>query len=191
MATVAAKQKSTSYTRDGLDWYVEPRWCDDLFFTVEKPPGPIWDPASGDGNIPSAAHDAGHRVFATDKVYRVLGEIRESWLDFLKDDIVHIADNAGSIVTNPPYRFASDFVVRARQIVPYVAVLVRLDFLASQRRKQLVSEAARVWVMSKRPSMPPGQHIIDGGKVGSGQHDYCWIVWDQTHSGQTQIGWLS
>jgi len=48
----------------------------------------------------------------------------------------------------------------------------------------------RIWLLTPRPSMPPGQHILDGGKVGGGKSDYCWLVWEHGYSGLPEIRWL-
>jgi hypothetical protein len=48
----------------------------------------------------------------------------------------------------------------------------------------------RVWMMTPRPSMPPGHVIARGEKPGGGKMDYCWLVWEQGHEGAAEIQWL-
>jgi hypothetical protein len=49
---------------------------------------------------------------------------------------------------------------------------------------------ARVWLLTPRPSMPAGQYVLDGGKVGGGKQDFCWLVWEHGYQGKLEIGWL-
>ena len=81
---------------------------------------------------------------------------------------------------NPPYNLAHRFVLRALTLARQkVAIISRLDFLASQKRYELFkgTPVSRVLVLSTRPSMPPGGTDIP---AKGGQHDYCWIIWDKT-----------
>lgn len=48
----------------------------------------------------------------------------------------------------------------------------------------------RVWMMTPRPSMPPGHVITAGGKITGGKMDYCWLVWEAGYEGEAEIKWL-
>ncbi len=56
---------------------------------------------------------------------------------------------------------------------------------------------AFILVLSRRPSMPPGE-LLAAGQVEQkgGMHDYCWCVWDQSPrmwpdvSRPTELRWL-
>jgi hypothetical protein len=47
-----------------------------------------------------------------------------------------------------------------------------------------------VWLLTPRPSMPPGEVIARGEKPGGGKTDFCWLVFDRTHSGPPELRWL-
>jgi hypothetical protein len=49
---------------------------------------------------------------------------------------------------------------------------------------------ARVWLLTPRPSMPPGQTITGGRKPGGGTQDYAWLVWEQGYRGKPELGWM-
>ena len=184
------QNKTSGYVRDGLDWYVEPSWCVDVLLdALALPAGTtVLDPACGMGTIPEACNARGICAVGSDIADRGYGFTGR---DFLARDVPLFPD---AIITNPPYGKASEFVREARWLAnKLVAVLIRLDFLASKTRHILfrATPPARVLVLSKRPSMPPGQALIDGtAKRGGGQHDFCWIVWDRERSGPTEIEWL-
>jgi hypothetical protein len=49
---------------------------------------------------------------------------------------------------------------------------------------------ARVWLLTPRPSMPPGHVIANGEKPGGGSQDFAWLVWEQGYRGKPELGWL-
>lgn len=181
---VAAKSKAAGRERDDYDWYIEPDWCVELLIQKVSFDGPIHDPACGSGTIPQVLKDHGWAATGSDIVDRGYGY---RCTDFLAEEILY--DN---IVTNPPYRQAAAFVKRALQVCRgKVAMIVRLDFLAAQRRNRSLFTPyppVLVIVLSRRPSMPPGW--LPEVEAKGGQHDYCWIVWDrQEPFAQTRVAW--
>lgn len=73
------------------------------------------------------------------------------------------------VVTNPPYKLALEFVQRAISHAPVVAMLLRLNWLAGQRRAAFHHEhPSDVLVLSKRPS-------FSGGPTDA--TDYAWLIW--------------
>ena len=71
-----------------------------------------------------------------------------------------------------------------------VALLARLALLEGQKRRALFQSTplARVWVSSRRVSMPPGGTDIPakGGAIA-----YAWFVWERGYSGAPSLGWLT
>jgi hypothetical protein len=176
------KRASHIWERAENDWYVESPWCAERLFEAETFTGTVWDPACGGGNIPEAARRAGYRVHATDIVDRGYGG--GYCLDFFKSDARHDA-----IVTNPPFNIASKFVLRALELASKVAIIfptARLNAAHWIRGTPL----RRVWLLSPRPSMPPGRVIAAGGKPGGGKMDFCWLVWERGYTGSPELGWL-
>jgi hypothetical protein len=49
---------------------------------------------------------------------------------------------------------------------------------------------ARVYLLTPRPSMPPGHVILAGEKLGGGKHDFCWLVFEHGHVGPPELRWL-
>jgi hypothetical protein len=189
--------------RDPHDFYVEEPWCDDVLFETESFTGSIVDPACGSGNILRSAKAHGLEAIGTDLVDR--SRHCELVGDFLDPDFQeHLRDLCGgeitNIVCNPPYGravTAAAFVTEALKVArAKVAMLVQNKFLFSQRRYDLFTDPAtapaRVYFLSERPSMPPGEllqlGLIEpkGGKV-----DYLWMVWDRSCHGPTIALWLA
>src|SRR5262249_20549230 len=93
-----------------LGFYIEPIWCSQRLFAVEKFAGTIWDPACGTGRIPDAALRAGYPIRATDIVDRGY-ERFDGEIDFLRCE-----SRAANIVCNPPFDICDEFVRHALKL---------------------------------------------------------------------------
>jgi hypothetical protein len=102
--------------------------------------------------IVRALREAGHTVIGTDLVDYGSSDSRGG-IDFLKQQCA--PDGVRSIITNPPYQRAGEFVRHAFTLVPHVVMLVRLAFLESQRRSDILDDGrlARVYPFANRLPM--------------------------------------
>jgi hypothetical protein len=170
--------------RQKNDWYIEPPWTVHALFDSISFFGLIHDPACGRGTIPLVATKRGHYATGSDLVGRGYGMMG---IDFLEDQT-----KRANIITNPPYKLAEQFAHHALAVTQYrVAFLVRLQFLAGQRREKMLFGKVRpekIIVLSRRPSMPPGDIDI---LAGNGTEDFCWIVWIRGYRGPPTIEWTS
>jgi hypothetical protein len=63
------------------------------------------------------------------------------------------------IVTNPPYSLAEDFITQALKIAPNVVMLLRLNFLASEKRSRFMrAHTPDVYVLPNRPGFTTDGH---------------------------------
>jgi hypothetical protein len=115
------------------DVYETPPEAVHALLKVEALPHNIWECACGPGSIVEVLREAGHEVYATDLVDYGCPDSK-SRIDFLME----WAPYAGAIVTNPPYKLASQFVAHAITLCPRVIMLLRLAFLESRRRSDLL-----------------------------------------------------
>jgi hypothetical protein len=165
------------------DFHPTPPQAVEALLRVENFAGPIWEPACGDGAIVSVLRAAGHDVVATDLNDRGLG----GSVDFLLEQ----TPLAPNVITNPPFKLGEEFAETALRLCSgKIALLLRLVWLAGQRRRQLFEKAplARVWVFSARlPMMHREGHE---GPKNSSAIDFAWFVWDRTHTGRPEIGWV-
>jgi hypothetical protein len=183
----AKKLEAHVWEREVNEHYVEPHWCSERLFVEEKFDGPIWDPCCGFGRIPVAAIKAGFTSVGTDiknRGYADFGGIH----DFLTMKHHPIK---GDVVCNPPFNVAPQFAARALSLegvgkVAMVFPTARLNAAHWLRGTPLI----RVWLMTPRPSMPPGHTITAGEKPGGGKMDFCWLVWSQGFQGDASIKWL-
>lgn len=189
LANIVRAEKSHIWQREEHEHYVEPEWCSRRLFEVENfhpagRTGSVWDPCCGFGRIPEAAHKAGYATFGSDIVdrgYSNCGPIK-SFFD--------LQITGYAIVCNPPFDAFKAFASHALRLADrYVAMIWLTRTLPAARWLQ-DTPLARVWLLTPRPSMPPGHVITAGEKPGGGKQDFCWLVWDKAHTGPATIGWL-
>jgi hypothetical protein len=179
-------RRSHIFERDRDDFYSEPEWCSRRLFEVEEFRGLVWDPACGLGTISRSARAAKLSNFASDIVDRGHGEVR----DFLTAPAPTIA-GLFNVVCNPPFALADEFVERALALgAAKVAIIFPNGRLNAARWWLEPLPFARVWLLTPRPSMPPGVVILRGEKPGGGKTDFAWLVFDRTHSGPPTLAWL-
>lgn len=152
---------------------------------VEQFNGTIWECCCGDGAIVNVLRGVGHKVYATDLVERGCPD-SQSRIDFLMEPLP--AFPIGAILTNPPYALADKFVSHALRLgIPKVAMLLRLAFLESERRSEILDNGnlARVYVFKNRL---PFMHR-DGwtGKKSSSSIAFAWFVWSRYYSGLAEL----
>jgi hypothetical protein len=184
--TEAIPVKSHSWQREAQEHYVEPFWCSERLFQEEKFEGPVWDPCCGFGRIPDSAIKAGLPAMGTDIVDRGYREF-----EGVRDFLTATSDNIPNIVCNPPFNIAGRFARHAIDLpgVQKVAMIFPTARLNAAHWVQ-GTPLARVWLMTPRPSMPPGHTITAGQKPGGGKMDFCWLVWTKGRIGPADLRWL-
>lgn len=178
-------QRSTHAER-GDDLYETPDVAIEALLKVEAFSPMIWEPAAGRGRIVNVLRRHGYHVTASDLID--YGVPDQQVCDFLNVTGVH---PQGTIVTNPPYKLANEFVAHALKLCPNVIMLLRLAFLESERRSPILDNAglARVYVFRKRLPMMH-RDGWEGRKANSGMA-FAWFIWDRSHKGDTIIRRLS
>lgn len=179
--TVSGFTGTSDYERVVNDWYVEDRRCVDEFLQREPLLGPVWDPCCGAGNIPSAVAAVGYDAHGTDIENRGYGPV----VNFFDTRML-----VPTIISNPPFRFMEPFIDHAMASTSHkVVVLARLAFLEGQGRQSWFRRLglARVYVSSRRLSMPPGGTNIP---AKNGTVAYGWFVFEHGHTGLWTGDWV-
>lgn len=173
-----------SENRQKDDFYPTPPIATRKLLAVETFDGPIWECACGDGAISKVLADEGYEVISTDLVDRGYGASR---VDFMME----WKPRAPNIITNPPFKFAREFVDKALSLTTgKVAILARLAWLEGKSRKSLfeTTPLSRVWVFSERvPMLRNGDEMMKGG---GGMIAFAWFVWDHEYEGPARLGWI-
>jgi hypothetical protein len=175
------------WARHPDDWYVEAEWCSRRLFDVEPFEGDIIDPACGFGRIVAAGVEAGHAITGSDVVRR--SPHCTSVVDFLSSPFPRVSN----VVANPPFRLADEFVEMAlARATRKVAMLLPANWDHSEKRGRWIEATPlyRVYMLTPRPSMPPGPVIEAGEAPGGGTKDFSWFVWLKGFDGAATRHWL-
>ena len=133
----------------------------------------IWEPACGKGAISEVLRANGYEVVSTDLVDRGYGQ---TGVDFLMETAA--PERVRTIVTNPPFKLADQFVRHGLTLVPRVIMLLRLAYLEGAGRADIHSKMVRVWLGRERlPFMH--REGYDGPKHSNSGAPFAWFVFDR------------
>jgi hypothetical protein len=184
------RRQAHIFDKERRGHYVEPDWVSRRLFEVEQFDRRIHDPACGWGTITKEAVAAGYRyVGGSDIVNR-----RQHGLgpNFYKRDFLECRGSleGTSIVCNPPFDHVQEFCKHALELgaskVAMISLVRRLN--AAHWLQEL--PLRRVWLLTPRPSMPPGSWITAGNKPNGGTQDFVWLVFERGYVGEPAIAWL-
>jgi hypothetical protein len=184
---IADKRPRLSHVwhREADDHYVEPHWVSVRLFAVENfdRSQALLDPCTGFGRIADAAKAAGYAVITGDIVDR--GYANCEIQDFLKRKSV-----PPSVVGNPPFSEVEAFARHALNLGSRKVALVFPTARLNAARWLQALPLRRVWLLTPRPSMPPGYTITRGERPGGGKTDFAWLVFERGYVGGAELAWL-
>ena len=136
------------------------------------------------GEIAKRLEDYGYDVFSSDLYDRGFGE---EGVDFL----MQTNEFDGDIITNPPYKLATEFVEKALELTNRkVAMFLKIQFLESQKRYDRI--------FSK---FPPKKVLPFVKRIDCWRNDdrslkgstvlYAWFIWDKEYDGPTIVEWIN
>jgi hypothetical protein len=171
-------QRHSGYARKPLDRYETPAWVTDLVVDFLGIDEPVWEPACGTGKMVSALRDRGISVYASDI---------ESGEDFLQ--AAEMPAGCKTVVTNPPFNLAQDFIECALRLTKpvegVVAMLLRADFDHAKTRRHLFGDC--VAFRAKLALTKRIRWFADS--IGSPSINHCWLIWDWRHVGPPTIAY--
>jgi hypothetical protein len=188
MLDKSAQAGQHSYAERAEDLYETPPEAVHALLKVETIPRRVWEPACGPGSIVRALRASGRTVLATDTNDYGQGTPP---IDFLTTKL-SVSDDIDCILTNPPYRLAQKFIEHALDHrVPLVVMLLRLAFLESTRRTEILEHSglARIHVFRKR--LPFMHRSNWDGPRASSAIPFAWFVWERGYQGPTTIDRIS
>jgi hypothetical protein len=181
MSSVVTKFVASSKDREKNDFYSTPPIAVQKLLLVESFKGKIYECCCGEGHISKELELNGYDVESTDLIDRGFGTPK---IDFLLEQ-----EKRDNIITNPPFKLATQMVRHAQNIAKYkIAMLLKLTFLEGVERYKLFKEfpPIRVWVFSKRvTTQKNADKAISGGMIC-----FAWFIWEKNNKKNPQIGWL-
>lgn len=131
-ATLGASNHA-NHERQQHDYYATDPKAAELLLQHETFEGAIWEPACGEKHLSRVFEQYGFTVRSSDLVQRCDCE----QLDFLS---MEACPFDGNIITNPPFRYAVEFVRKSIRLIPdgkKVAMFLRIQFLEGIERREL------------------------------------------------------
>ncbi len=180
----------TDKERESNDFYATDPIAIDKLVGVMSLPSKIWECACGLGHLSEELKSFGFKVVSTDLVDRGYGDV----VDFLQTK--DIPEGCTCILTNPPYKYALDFIKHSLDLLPengLCIMFLKTTFLEGQKRyDELFSKNPPHYVLqfSRRVLCAKNgefQRMKDGG--GSAV-SYAWFVWKKGYQGNTVIKWI-
>jgi len=146
----------------------------------------LWECACGEGHLAKRLEDFGYNVYATDLVDRGFGICE---IDFLSCG--ELWD--GDIITNPPYKYAKEFVEHALDIITAghsVFMFLKLQFLEGKGRKELYDrqELKTVYVSRSRIICAKNGEFKN---VSNSAVAYAWFEFQKGYNGDPVIKWIN
>ena len=146
----------------------------------------IWEPACGAGHLAGVFEQYNKLAEATDLIDRGYGKPN---VDFLQSSHHH----NGDIVTNPPFRYALEFVQKSLDLIPEgrkVAMFLRIQFLEGKARRKFFDRhpPKTVYVATSRIKCAMnGDFESTKGSTAL----YAWFVWQKGWKGETVVRWIN
>lgn len=142
------------------------------------------EPACGAGHMSKVLEEYFGEVRCSDAFSYGYGPVR----DFLTDP--YSTNSCDWVITNPPFRLAEDFVLRALKVARIgVALLARTVFLESVGRYNAIFEAhppTKFAQFSERVPMLRGR-LVKNATTATG---YAWFVWEHGRSATPKLLWI-
>lgn len=186
--TNGASNHSTGEREDNDFYATEPKALE-LLLDIEEFDPYIWECACGKGHLSDVLKKRGYIVKSTDLIDRGYGEGN---IDFLQTHEIH----NGDIITNPPYKYAQQFVEHALELIPEgnrVAMFLKLTFLESINRRELFNRCPPelIYVSSRRLQCAKGGDF-NTYKQGVGTAvAYGWFIWRKGFTGEPRVRWFN
>ena len=180
----------TEEDRQSEDFYATDPKAVDLLLGLENfSQLHVWECACGEGHLSKAMQKKGLTVYSSDLINRGFGNI----YDFLSQDN---KEWKGHIITNPPYKYASEFIYKSLSIVPdecKIAMFLKVQFLEGKARKKLFTEhpPKTVYISSSRLLCAKNADFKKMTDGGGSAVAYAWFVWEKGFKGTTELKWFN
>lgn len=179
----------TEKEREINDYYATDSVAIDYLLTKAKPSQNLWECACGEGHLSKRLIEYGYNVKSTDLIFRGYGV---GGVDFLKCNDTF----QGDIITNPPYKYAKEFVEHALDLIPEgnkVFMFLKLQFLEGKSRRKLFdkNQLKTVYVSSSRILCAKNGDFETIKKGGGSAVAYAWFEFEKGYDSEPIIKWIN
>ena len=174
--------------REENDYYATNPLAINALFRHEDFSNNIWECACGGGSLSARMERYGKTVKSTDLIDRGYGT---GGVDFLKQTDPF----PGDIITNPPYKFTTEFILKAYELTQNkVAMFLKLSALEGKERYQKIYKSippSDVYVFVDRLGCYKNGKFVDDADIVRGAVCFAWFVWKKNGGGTLPtIHWL-
>lgn len=171
--------------RQEHDYYATEPVAAEWLLKLERIGPSVWEPACGEGHLSKVMEAHGLKVRSTDLIDRGYGI---GGVDFLQQQ----EKWPGDIVTNPPYKYALDFIQHALEITEdgaLICMFLKVQFLEGKQRKTFFENTPprTVWVSSSRIQCAQNGNF----ERCSSMLAQAWYVWEKGYKGSTTVRWFN
>ena len=187
-ATVGATNHS-KFEREQHDYYATDPKAIELLLDKVRFSNDVWECACGEGHLSKVLKSRGYDVLSTDLIDRGYGE---GGIDFLQDT----RKFDGDIITNPPYKYAKEFVEHAIESVSdghKVAMFLKLTFLEGKSRRELFEKypPKYIYVSTGRINCCKNGDFSKEQRANNSALAYAWFIWEKSFHGEPIIRWFN
>ena len=185
--TTLGASNHTDKEREENDYYAtDPSAIDWLLEGGAKLSHNLWECACGEGHLSKRLLELGYNVKSTDLLYRGFGA---GGVDFLQQSSAF----NGDIITNPPYKYALDFVKHALDISAdgkKIFMFLKLQFLEGKARRSLfdTKQLKTVYVSSSRIKCAKNGQFEN---ISSSAVAYAWFEFQKGYKSDPVIKWIN
>ena len=168
---------NTNGKRKKSDFYETPYSLTRLLLEKEKLYGTILEPACGELAIVKVLKENGYQVDFSD----------------LENDFLEQNKKYTTIITNPPFSLAYEFIQKAKTLSEIFYFLLPLSYLHGKKRYDNIYtdesfKLEKIYVFTRYPLL--GEKLREDGKHNTGMMVYAWYKWNKNYKGEPTIQWL-
>ena len=186
---VLGASNHTDKERESNDFYATENKAIDCLLEKATLDHNLWECACGQGDLSKRLIELGYNVKSTDLVDRGYGE---GGVDFLKCTETF----NGDIITNPPYKYAQEFIEKALELVPEgnkVFMFLKLQFLEGKARRKLfdLKQLKTLYVCSSRILCAKNGEFEQMRKSGGSAVAFGWYEFEKGYDKDPIIKWIN
>ena len=193
--TTLGASNHTDKDRETNDYYATKPKALELLLKLEDFSPYVWECACGEGHLSEVLKSHGYKVKSSDIIDRGYPNTEVvNFLEVSKRDID--TDYSRDIITNPPYKYAKEFVEHALDISmdgTKIAMFLKVQFLEGKARRALFDKHPPkvVYVASSR-LLCAKNGDFEAIKAGGGSAvAYAWFIWEKGYKGDTIVRWFN
>ena len=180
----------TDKEREEWDYYATEPKAMEVLLEVEKFNKDIWECAAGELHLVNVLREHDYNVRYSDIINRTDEDMEI--IDFL----TYQGTWNGDIITNPPYKYAQEFIEKSLEIIPKgnkVVMFLKIQFLEGKKRKKLFQKYPPkvIYVSSSRLLCAKNGEFEKMIQGGGSAVAYAWFVWEKGYKGDTVIKWIN